>query len=202
MKKIIAILGGVFALVACLLAANSTKTGDEAVCGQMKIGTISSQKLTEGYYKIRALNQELENSIGAAQKELSTMMEGFEKDVSSFHELKTKTENPALTEDAKGKLKKELDEKAEALKQKENAIMDFKVNSEQRIAQKRAEEGSKITNNIRGTVALIAKEKGISFVIDGDNPVVFFTSDKIDLSEEVLVKLNVDQPKAPSTEKK
>ncbi|MDR2807334.1 MAG: OmpH family outer membrane protein [Puniceicoccales bacterium] len=165
----------------------------------ISIGIVYSSKISKDYYKIEELNALLLKELNAAQKELLSMASEFDKMAKEYHELSEKSENPALTEDAKKKIKLDADAKLEILKQKEHAIRDFKVNSENRIAKMKMEEGAKVMAMINQKIGSMAKAKEMSLVFDGDNPGVFYAAESLDMTGAVLEALNAEQAKSATT---
>lgn len=194
MKKYI-VFGGLLVSSMYALAVSSSQAEKEMkkdFCKKSVIATISSQKIVGDYNRVKEFNKNLEANVNSAQQELVTMMEAYEKAVKEYQELLEKSENPVLKEEAKSQLKKEAEEKLEVLRQKEQAMMDFRGNSEKRINQQRLDESMAINNNIRNVIAVLSKEKGVNVVLDSDNPGVFYADTDLDITTEVLTKLNAD----------
>lgn len=177
-----------------------SKINSAKVLPTTKIGTISSQKMMNEYYRVKELNERLSGDFNAAQKELISMVSDYEKIAKEYQELEGKMNNPALTEEGKKKAKAEAEAKLSVLQQKENAINDFKTNSEQRIAQMRMEEGAKLAATVKQRISETAQSMGLTMVVDADNPVVFYTDAGMDITSKVLEKLNADQGKKVASE--
>jgi Skp family chaperone for outer membrane proteins len=200
MKKLVIFMGALGSGLVCLLAFDSAVKKDSSAAATAKfsreIGILHSLKITEEYHRIRKLNETLSAEFNAVQKELLSMVNEFQKMGGEYEKLLEESRNPALTEEAKKKRKVQADEKLEILRQKELAIRDFKANSENRIAKTKLDEGGKISATIKQKVENIAKEKGISLLLDADNPVVFYAADSLDVTDSIIAVLNADQPKS------
>jgi Skp family chaperone for outer membrane proteins len=159
------------------------------------LGFVHFLEVKDKYYKINELNETLAKNVEAVQKELLSMASDLEKVGKEYQELADKAANPALTEEAKKKIKAEADDKLMILQQKENALLDFKTNSEKRISKIGSEGSAKILTTVRQKAGEVAKEQGFSFVLDADNPIVFYAADSQDITDLVLKRLNADQPK-------
>jgi Skp family chaperone for outer membrane proteins len=157
---------------------------------QQKTGVISSAEITKSYSKLNDVNKSLLVQFEAAQKELFSMAADFEKRFKEYQELEEKSNNPALNGEAKKKLKMEAELALEGVKQKQNAINDFRVNSENRMTQMKLDESAKIMLTIKQEVETQAKKRGFGFVIDKDNPCFFYVDDTYNITEEVLKELN------------
>ncbi|MDR1906664.1 MAG: OmpH family outer membrane protein [Puniceicoccales bacterium] len=202
MRKLVAFLGVIGTGAIYLSATNSGKTKADtpsasvsAMSKNKDIAVVHSLKIKSEYYKVKEFNDALAKNIDAVQKELFSMASDFDRIRKEYQELIDKSENPALTEEAKKKVRGEADDKLGILKQKENAILDFKTNSESRISKMGSEESVKIATVIRQKIGDVAKARGIAFVLDGDNPVVFYATDTLDITDNVIATLNADQPK-------
>jgi Skp family chaperone for outer membrane proteins len=208
MKKLVMSMSLMVAVGARLQAADSknvvdTKAKTTAPAPQQKIdvslqkliGFISSQKLIGDYWKVKELNEKLTADVNAAQKELLSMASELGKAAKEQQELNEKSNNPALNEEAKKKLKAEAESKFLALKQKENAINDFKTNSERRIMEMKQTEGDKITDIIKKTIEAVARAEEYTLIVDKDNPAILFSDGSSEITDKVLEKLNATQPK-------
>jgi Skp family chaperone for outer membrane proteins len=164
------------------------------------VAVVPTRKIQSQYDKIKEATESVQKCIDPIQRELLSMVSDCEKVRKEYQELLEKAGNPALTEEAKKKVKAEADEKLGALKQKELAVLDFKTNSENRISKMIEEENVKNVIVIKQKIGEIAKAKGISVVVDGDNPVILFSADALDITEIVITVLNADQPKIIVTE--
>ncbi|MDR2200582.1 MAG: OmpH family outer membrane protein [Puniceicoccales bacterium] len=203
MKKWIACMGLVGVGIVYLLAFDAKSKKDEVTSSLCSQGpaVIHSQKIANEYYRAKNLAESLTKNFNAAQKEFLSMLNDFEKMAQEYRDLEEKSGNPALTEEAKKKVKVEAEGKLEILRQKEHAIRDFKTNSENRLNEMRLEEGTKISATVRQKIEEVAKTKGLTLVIDGDSPLIFYSAGALDITEHVLGVLNADQPQVPSTAK-
>jgi Skp family chaperone for outer membrane proteins len=165
------------------------------VPGNGRIAVIYFAKIKDEYYRVRELNDALSKNIEAVQKEMLSMMSDLEKVGKEYRELVDKAANPALTDEAKKKIKAEADDKLMILQQKENALRDFKTNSEKRITKIGSKESAKILTTVRQKAGEVAKEQGFSIVLDADNPMVIYSEDRLDITDSTLKMLNADQPK-------
>jgi Skp family chaperone for outer membrane proteins len=205
MKKLVALLCVIG--VSYLSALDSGKTASDL--GKAKaapsvpllskdIAIVRTSKIQSEYYRVKEVNDILEKNIDAVKKELASMVSDFDKTRKEYQELVDKSENPALTEEAKKKLKAEAEDKLIALKQKENAIRDFQTNSEKRISKMASDEGAKIVTTIRQKIETIAKALGIPCVLDSDAPGILYAADGLDITDRIIEALNADQPKPPA----
>ncbi|MDE6576162.1 MAG: OmpH family outer membrane protein [Opitutales bacterium] len=166
----------------------------EKIQVEHRIGFVNAQRLTEGYYRVTALNRRITDEYEAAQKQLNSMVSEHEELSKECQKLEETLNNPALNADAKKKTQETLASKRLMLEQKTHAIHDFKTNSEQRILQVRIEEGEKIATLVKQRIRDVAVAHGFTLVIDQENPMVFFADERFNITEEVLAKLNADQP--------
>ncbi|MDR2812370.1 MAG: OmpH family outer membrane protein [Puniceicoccales bacterium] len=207
MRKLVVFLcvGSVGAMCLSALDSGKTKVNTPAapvatVPKNKDIAIVYASKIQSKYHKVEALNDILKKNVDAVQKELISMLSEFEKVRKEHQELVNKAKNPALTEEAQKKIQAEADDKSIILKQKENAILDFKNNSESRISKIGAEESAKIVTEVRQKIGNIAKDRGILVVLDADGPGVLYAEETLDMTDDVLEILNADQPKSVVTE--
>ncbi|MDR1303263.1 MAG: OmpH family outer membrane protein [Puniceicoccales bacterium] len=159
-----------------------------------KIAVISIAKFGAEYYKAKEANENCAKAIEGVQKELLSMGADYEKNVKDYKDLKEKSENPALTEEAKKKAKVEAESLEEALKIKESAIRDFKVGSENRIVKMVSDAKTEIMQLVKQKIREIAEKKNVNFVFDSEAPGMLLVMGALDITEDVLVALNADRP--------
>lgn len=187
--------------VAYLLAGDKTKTSkptDQVTMTSStgKIAFVDSQKLTEGYYRVKELNDALTIRLNAIQQELKSMFSEYEKVAKEYQELSEKANNPALTEEGKQKAQALASAKLEVLKQKESAVRAYREKAEDELVRQREDEGAKITDTIKKVIEEQAQLGGYSAVFDIATPSVVYHKEGLDITDPVLKILNIGQPKA------
>ena len=181
------------------LASTSTKaakttTTATAKCNkaECKFATVSSIKIGNQYTKVADLQKELEKTIMESEVNLKKLAEEYEALQKEYLQLSQNDKKETLTDEAKQELEKTLQSKLEILKEKEQNFTAVRNESEQKLMAIRDEGSKDIALTIKATTKEIADQESVMFVIDSDNPAVFYANECLDITDKVLKKLNDD----------
>jgi outer membrane protein len=196
MKKLLipVVCIGSLILLVCGAVVNAGNNCDTKGSG-CNIRVFDAQKVLGGYYKIREIGDELAVKVEAAKKELQTMIDQSSKLRKELDELKAKSENPAVADEAKDKFKKEAEAKETELLQKEMEVNKFRNEADTQLFQMQQSRLMEQVDVIKKAVEEIAKAKNVVMVINKANQDIFYADDSLDLSDEILEKLNASAPK-------
>lgn len=184
MKRVALTLCSVLLLVGC------TQAKDEG--GAPDVFTIDSIKITNGYEKLQEAGKKLQEDTESVDKELQEMFQAGFKLNEDLKELLAKANNPALTDSAREKYRKEADELAKTVREKEVEINNFRDQNLSILQQRRANVQNMFVEEARKEVQAVAKSrsKGKRLVLDSANPAVVDVSGYPDLTDDVLKRLN------------
>ena len=143
----------------------------------MKIGIIDMQKAIQTSDTGKKAKAELEQAFNKKKKELQTEEAALKKMQEDFQKKQS-----ALSESAKKEQQQKMQErfmKYQELLQKSQA----------EIQKREQEMSAPIISKIRDKVAEISKKKGYSLVLEKNENVVIYSTDKDDLTEEVMKSL-------------
>ncbi len=163
--------------IAFILSALALQFG-VAHSSEMKVGVIDMQKAIQTSDSGKKAKAELEEAFNKKKKELQgeeatlkKLQEEFQKKSAAYSETKKKEEQTKLQE--KFMKYQELLQKSQA-----------------EIQKKEQEMSEPIIKKIRASVTEIAKKKEFSVVLEKNENLVIFYSDKLDITDEVIKAIN------------
>lgn len=159
---------------------------------ECKFATVSSIKIGNQYTKVADLQKELEKNAIEIEATLKKLAEEYETLQKEYLQLAQNDKKETLTEEAKKEHEKILQNKLTILKEKEQNFTSIRNESEQKLIAIRDEGSKDIALTIKATTKEIANKESVMFVIDSDNPSVFYANDSLDITDKVLKKLNDD----------
>src|SRR2546421_6909124 len=197
MKKSLSIL---FALALALPLAAFAQ-------GTMKIGTVDMQRAFKDYNKTKEAEAKIYDAKNAARKEYDDRAEDYKKSLDEINNLNKQLESAALSADKKTQIAKERDDKIANIKNMEREISDFRQTRERQLQEQlmRVREG--IVKEITEVVMEKVKANNLDLVFDKSGisingvPVLMYSHDNIDFTNDVIAVLNKPGRAASSTAK-
>src|SRR6266513_2215534 len=138
--------------------------------GTLKIGTVDMQRAFKEYNKTKEAEAKINDAKNAARKEYDDRAEDYKKALDEINNLNKQLESPALSADKKTQTAKDRDDKISKIKNMEREISDVVM------------EKVKANN-----LDLVFDKSGMS--INGV-PVVMYSHDNVDFTNDVIVVLN------------
>jgi outer membrane protein len=147
--------------------------------------TISVNRAAEQFYKVQDFLKELQASQEQAQE---------------YQELAEQANSDILTEQARDEAKKDAQIKIQEIQQKQNELRQFAENVQRQMAARQSTQMSLFTKEIMEVVNEVSKEKGAALVLDTSGasangmPVVIPYDESIDITDEVVSRINASKP--------
>jgi len=165
-----------------------------------------AQSLTNIVLQAQIVDRLLAKAPEKATEEVDKMNKEGNALVEEYKSLSEKSNNPALTADAKEKAQADAQKKFEEIQRKQQEIQQFIGQTRQSLAQRFQTFKNLMLEEISKTAAEVAKRKGATLLIDKSGPSVFgvsnilYTDTGYDITDEVMKELNKDRPaNAPTT---
>lgn len=178
--------------------------------GQSKTGSVNLKKVFDGYWKTKQADMQLKDRAGEFQKQSNELIESYKKANKEYKKILDSASDQALASDERDKRKKAAETKLMELKDLEAQIGQFDRSAKSNLGEQQRRMRDSILKEIQEAVAAKAKAAGYSMVWDtaaesvNSTPVIVYSSNENDMSDEVLKQLNLnapaDQPK-PAAEK-
>jgi len=205
MKKFVTLVS----LIAAFgLAASS------AAQAEVKIGFVDMNKVFSGYYKTKEAESRINDARSAAKQELDDRMAGYQKNLDEINKLNEDLNKPELSKEAKDKKAKERDEKIADTKTLEREITEFRTTRESQLKDQAVRMRNGIVEEITKVIQDKVKSDQYDLVLDKSGnsfngvPIILYSKDNNDFSEEIITALNKNKPKeaaasaSPSPEEK
>jgi outer membrane protein len=175
--------------------------------GSLKIGTVDMQRAFKEYNKTKEAESKINDAKTAAKKEYDDRAEAYKKALDEVNNLNKQLESPALSADKKTQTAKERDDKIANIKTMEREISDFRQTRERQLQEQlmRVREG--IVKEITDVVMEKVKANNLDLVFDKSGmsingvPVLMFSHDNVDFTNDVISVLNRPGRATASTSK-
>lgn len=174
--------------------------GAASAQAELVILTISVNRAAEQFYKVQHFLQELESSQKQAQERVQLITDegrGLEQE---YNELADQANSDILTESARKDAAQDAQIKIQEIQQKQNELRQFALNVERQMAARQSTQMSLFTKEIMAVVSDVSKERNATLVLDTSGasqngmPVVLSSDDSIDITEEVVKRINANKP--------
>lgn len=166
----------------------------------VKIGLVDMNKIFSSYYKTKDAEGKINNARAAAKTELDERMESYKANIDAINKLNDELSKPELSQEAKAKKGKERDEKINSTKELEREITEFRASREKDLQAQALRMRDGIVKEITALIQERVKKDQYDLVLDKSGnsingvPVVLFSKDSSDFSDEIIDTLNKDKP--------
>ena len=167
----------------------------------VKIGTVDMKKVFEGYYKTKDAEARINEARNAAKKEMDDRMDVYNKGVNEVKKMNEEIESPALGKEAKETKSKARDEKVQELNTLQREINEFRQTREKQLQEQSVRMRGGIVDEINKIVEAKVKSDNFDVVFDKSGPslngvpVVLYSRDAYEFTEEVIKTLNKNKGK-------
>jgi len=149
------------------------------VTAQKKFGHIDAAGLVESMPEKKKAQSEMENYAKGLQEQLRIMSSEFDKKYQDYV-----AQEANMTDLVKQTKAKELEDL-------QNRIKDFQTKAQEDIAKKEQELMAPIIDKAKKAIEAVAKEKGISYVIDSSAGLLLVKDESDDILSAVKKHLNI-----------
>ena len=174
--------------------------GSASAKAEFVILTISVNKAAEQFYKVQDFLKELQSSQEQAQERVQAINDEGKSLEQEYTELAEQANSDILTEEARNEAKQDAGIKYQEIAQKQNELRQFAENVQRQMAQRQGTQMSLFTKEIMEVVTEVSKEREASLVLDTSGvsqngmPAVISFDASIDITEEVVKRINADKP--------
>jgi len=197
MKKSLSILSGLMLAFPVAVFAQGT----------LKIGTVDMQRAFKEYTKTKEAEAKINDAKNAARKEYDDRAEDYKKALDEINNLNKQLESPALSADRKTQTAKDRDDKIAKIKNMEREISDFRQTRERQLQEQLMRMREGIVKEITDVVMEKVKANNFDLVFDKSGmsingvPVLMYSHDNIDFTNDVITVLNKPGRATASTAK-
>lgn len=167
---------------------------------QARIGTVDVRKVFDNYWKKKQAEAQLKERQADIEKEDRNMIADYKRVKEEYQKLISETADQALSQEEKDKRKRAAEEKFKQLKDLEVTITQYENTARTTMLEQTDRMRANIITEIKNVVNAKAKAAGYSLVIDtaaesaNKTPVILFTNNESDITDEVLAQLNANAP--------
>src|SRR5436309_3424310 len=175
--------------------------------GTLKIGTVDMQRAFKEYNKTKEAEAKINDAKNAARKEYDDRAEDYKKALDEINNLNKQLESPALSADRKTQTAKDRDDKIAKIKNMEREISDFRQTRERQLQEQLMRMREGIVKEITDVVMEKVKANSFDLVFDKSGmsingvPVLMYSHDNIDFTNDVITVLNKPGRATASTTK-
>src|SRR3989441_11980870 len=175
--------------------------------GTTKIGTIDMNRAFKEYNKTKDAEAKINEAKNAAKKEYDDRAESYKKALDEINNLNKQLDAPALSADAKTQKAKERDDKISNIKNMEREISEFRQTRERQLQEQLMRMREGIVKEITDVVMEKVKANNFDLVFDKSGmsingvPVLMYSHDNIDFTNDVIAVLNKPGRATASTAK-
>jgi outer membrane protein len=183
-----------------LLTALFLLGGASFANAQVKFGTVDMNLVFSEYYKTKDAQAKYADSEKAANDDLNGRVDTLKASMKEISQLNTDLQKPDLSKDVAEAKKKDLQTKVTAARSLDREIADYRSNKQKSLQDQFLRMRKDIVDDIMKTVNELVKAKGYDIVFDksglsaGAVPVVLYSRDDLDFSQDVITALNKNAP--------
>lgn len=171
--------------------------GGAAIAGaDVKIGTVDMNRVFSEYSKTKDAQAKYSDAEKAANDDLNNRVETLKKSMEEINRLNSEVQREGLSKEAQDAKKKEIEPKVAAARNLDREIAEFRTAKQKSLQDQFLRMRKDIVDDIMKTVNDMVKERGFDIVFDksglsaGAIPVVLYSRDDLDFSNDVLSVLN------------
>lgn len=158
----------------------------------LKVGVVDVEAVFNEYGKVKDARERLQMSKKVAVEEMEIFRDEWIKIGNELKALQEKVKNPKIVNPD---LEEEFKEKLTLANEKREDMLAYEKRANATIMQREKNLVDETLDDIRTAIKKVASAKGLDLVIDKSESRrnVFFVSESLDYTREVIVTLNADQ---------
>jgi Skp family chaperone for outer membrane proteins len=186
----------IFALAATAVMGLATISAN----AQQRIAVINLKSVFDGYWKTKQSDATVKERQNEFQTQRKEMTGDYEKANEEYRKLTESAGDQALSAEERARRKKAAESKLLEIKEIEQSIVQFDRRFQSEITDQIKRMRDNILREITDVVNAKARGGGYTLVLDtaaqsaNQTPIVLFTGNTPDLSQEVLSELNAQAP--------
>ena len=183
-------------LIAALLMLGGTSLAN----AQVKFGTVDMNRVFSEYYKTKDAQAKYADAETTANKDLNDRVEVLKKSMQEISQINSDLEKPELSKEAKDAKLKDRELKVAAARSLDREITEYRSAKQKTLQDQFLRMRKDIVDDIMKTVNDLVKAKAYDIVFDksglsaGAVPVVLYSRDDLDFSQDVITTLNKNAP--------
>ena len=183
-----------------LFAAILLFGGAGFVKAEVKFGTVDMNRVFSEYYKTKDAQSKYTDAEKAANDDLNGRVETLKTGMKEISQLNADLQKSELSKDEVDAKKKDLQTKVAAARTLDREIADYRSAKQKNLQDQFLRMRKDIVDDIMKAVTDLVKSKGYDIVFDksglsaGAVPIVLYSRDDLDFSQDVIASLNKTAP--------
>lgn len=172
-----------------------------ARAAEMKVGTVDMNKIFSSYYKTKDAEAKINEQKAAAQTEFNSRMDAYRKSLDEITQINKDLEsNKALSASAKEEKSKRRETLIAENQGQQRDIEQFRATREKQIQEQIVRLRNQMVEDIMKIVTDKVKGENFDMIFDKSGssmngvPVVVFSRDNMEFSDEIIKQLNKNRP--------
>ena len=167
---------------------------------EVKFGTVDMNRVFSEYYKTKDAQAKYADAEKAANDDLNGRVETLKASMKEISQLNADLEKAGLSKDAVDTKKKDLQTKVAAARSLDREIADYRSAKQKSLQDQFLRMRKDIVDDIMKSLTDLVKAKGYDIVFDksglsaGAVPIVLYSRDDLDFSQDVISALNKTAP--------
>ena len=167
---------------------------------QVKFGTVDMNKVFSEYYKTKDAQAKYAEAEKAANDDLNGRVEVLKKSMQEINQINAEIEKPELSKEAHDAKLKDQQAKIAAARTLDKEIADFRTAKQKGLQDQFLRMRKDIVDDIMKSVNDLVRAKAYDIVFDksglsaGAVPVVLYSRDDLDFSQDLITTLNKTAP--------
>ena len=178
-------------LVAILLPFSCLNAAEALI-----IKTVDFPYLFSNYWKVQDSDKKFQSTIKNVEKMLQDKVDEGEKKAGELQEIKKKSENPVLTDEARKDAEEQLKTGVPVLRAMEADLQKQRQIVQQNLTRERNKITAMHREEIKNVIQQVAQDNNADMVLDKSNAqnILLFSKESVEITADVLAILNADKP--------
>lgn len=178
----------------CLLAAAP------AAPAQSRVAVLDVKKVFDSYWKTKQADTNLKASARQLDQTRQRMLDDHKKVSTDYKALIESSNDPVLSATERARRKQNADRKLTELRELEQSTEQFEVQLRRTLTEQQRLLRDDILQEIRNKVAVKARQRGYTMVLDtaaetiNQTPMMIFNNGENDITNEIIAELNAASP--------
>jgi len=191
--------GKTAALIAVGVWALALSVSAQGLTG--RIVTVDLNKVFNAYYKTPIATAKLKETIDSYRKEHDDMFADYKKQIDELSKLRDEQDKPEYTAEVREQKRKAVAEKLAETQKLQRDIEEYDANHRKILEEQSQRMRQTIVKEITDVVNKEARDQGYQLVLDKSGstingvPMVVFSLDTMDITDDIVKILNKNQPK-------
>ncbi len=170
-----------------------------------RVAIVDLQRVFENYYKKKDADARLQDVVARLQKDKEAMVADYQKLVDETTKLRDAAQDKTLSDAARAEKQKAFETKVQDVRNAERIMQEFQVTKTKAVDDQKMRLQQDIVKDITSAVTTIGNRDKYNLILDkagpsvNGTPVVLYTQDMKDITDDVIKLINATQPTASSS---